>query len=107
MGYADWANWTWNTKYSYTIGQIRQILKLSLSSSENSYINSKIGTLKSLSTTKGVSNRIAWVKLIGSKGNVNIPGWVFRAAFNSYDASSVNKDDLMYSMEFSIRTSVK
>ena len=107
MGYADWANWTWNTKYSYTIGQIRQILKLSLSSGENSYINSKIGTLKSLSTTKGVSNRIAWVKLIGSKGNVNIPGWVFRAAFNSYDASSVNKDDLMYSMEFSIRTSVK
>ncbi len=104
-------NWGWNTKYSYTLPQIRQILrKQGLIAAENAWIDSRVGTLTGLGIERGVSGRVAWVVLYGTSGTAKIPGMVFRASFNSFPADgspAVNGDDAMFSVNFSIGNQVK
>ncbi len=112
QGKGPYDTWTWNTKYSYTIGKIRQILKKQgLTAAENSWIDSKVGTLTGLGIQRGVSGRVAWVVLYGTRGSAKIPGKVFKASFNTCPTAgchtAVNKDDVMYSVNFSIGNQVK
>lgn len=111
MGYTDWVRWGWNTKYSYTLPQVRQILrKQGLTAAENSWIDNRVGTLTGLGVERGVSGRVAWVVLYGTSGTAKIPGMVFRASFNSFPSDgspAVNGDDAMFSVNFSIGNQVK
>jgi len=102
----------WNTKYSYTIGQIREILRYQgLTGTENAWIDSRVGTLTGLGIERGVSGRVAWVVLYGTSGSAKIPGKVFKSSFNSCPAAgcgaAVNGDDVMYSVNFSIGNQVR
>ena len=110
-GIGPYDNWGWNTKYSYTIGQVREILRRQgLTATENSWIDSRVGTLTGLGIERGVSGRVAWVVLYGSAGSAKIPGMVFRASFNSFPADGsppANADDVMYSVNFSIGTQIQ
>jgi len=119
MGYADWAHWGWNTKYSYTISQVRDILRKQLAvringictdKGQNSWIDRSVGTLTSLGIERGVSGRVAWIVLYGTSGSARIPGKVFKSAFNNLpcDGSpAANADDVMYSTKFSIGSQVR
>jgi hypothetical protein len=108
-GYRDW---TWRTN-GYTIAQINSLFQWGAdhytTGGSNSFMKSvktTVGTVTSLTIYKDGSNRVKKVTVIGTNGQKDMAGWLFKALWNSWVANvkPSGQTDYIYSISFSFAT---
>lgn len=86
-------NWKWTTE-SYSLREMSDIFA--------QWEATDVGTLESMTITRGDSTRAWQVTLSGSKGSKTVAGWYLKSLWNGwiYDAKASDQRDYIYSTDF-------
>ena len=111
-GSYQYTNWAWRTN-GYTLTQINDMFNYAVThynvgGSAGNYIKgiqAKVGTITGISLTKDPSRRVRYVTLIGTKGQGNIQGLLFKYIWNDWVSAthSADKKDYIYSITFAFQ----